>query len=58
MKLLLDGQVEVDASEYGPFYCRGGWEELAAGRDHNLAVRLVGGDPTAFDVGVLVYEAD
>ncbi len=58
VELVIDGQVEDDPSEYGPFYYRGSWEELAAGRDHEIAVRLVGGDPTAFDVGVLVYEAD
>lgn len=58
VELLIDGQVEDDPSEYGPFSYRGSWEELAAGRDHDIAVRLVGGDPTAFDVGVLIYEAD
>ncbi len=58
VELSIDGQVVGDPPHEGPFFTRATWDELATGQAHDIVVRLVGGDATAVDVGVLIYEAD
>lgn len=60
-ELSIDGELADEPPHEGPFFTRATdatWGELPIGPAHDIAVHLVGGDPTTVDVGVLVYEAD
>lgn len=58
VELSVDGDLVGIQAMPGPFFSRATWTELAPGEPHDVTVRLVGGDPTIFDLGVLIYEAD
>ena len=58
VELSIDGDVMDDPPHEGPFFTRATWDELAPGQAHEIEVRLVGGDASVVDVGVIIYEAD
>jgi hypothetical protein len=58
VELSIDGEFADDPPHEGPFFTRATWVELPTGEDHDISVRLVGGDPASVDVGVVIYEAD
>ncbi len=58
IELTVDGELVPIRPDDGPFFSRANWALLGPDAPHDVTVRLVGGEPTILELGIVVYAAD